>query len=200
MKKEEILKIVKGLKKSIGPKRVNKIINSYERGDARKYIKYLQFKDNSKLKEINRTTLYGWKKGIMPDAIRALVSIHRSEFHKIDKKILARLIGYGFGDGGINKKFQRYFICGKKEDLKSIKKYIKKNIEKVNPIIEKNDGTGNITRAKDKKIKYVGGKSWILSIKNAVFSRFLYSLGLVYVYEKRFNINYIFNNDNSCFS
>ena len=121
MKKEEILEIIKELKKSIGQKKIDKIIDSYERGNARKYIEYLSLKDNSELKNINRVTLYGWKKGKMPDAIRALILIHKNRFHKIDKKILTRLIGYGFGDGGINKKFQRYFICGKKEDLEDIK-------------------------------------------------------------------------------
>ena len=178
MKKEEILKIIKEIKESIGKERVDKIIDFYERGDARKYIEYLSLKRDLKLKSVHRTTLYGWKKGRKPDAIKALISIHRNNFHKIDKRVLSRLIGYGFGDGGINKKFQRYFICGKKEDLENISQYIKKNIPKVKPIIEKNNGSGSITNS-NKETRYIkGGKSWILSIKNAIFSRFLHSLDL----------------------
>lgn len=179
----EIDEILKELKKEIGYESIKKIIKSYNKGNVKEYFRLLKeynTKGQISEKDFNRFDLYRWERGMLPDQLRTLKRIYGYKFHKIDKKILARIIGWGFGDGGINKDNPRYyFFCGKKEDLIEIKGYLKKNIKKIKIFIEDNNiGTNTIKTNGIIRTFNSNKKTYTLYVRNSAFVRFLYGIGL----------------------
>ncbi|MBU2639933.1 MAG: hypothetical protein KKG75_04485 [Nanoarchaeota archaeon] len=180
---EKIDKIIRNLENRLGKVIIDKIIKLHNKGNTKEFLRLLNEYNKKKIvsfsKKFNRYNLNDWQKGKLPDAIRTLKKIHELNLHKINKETIARLLGWGFGDGGINKRFGAYFFCGKKEDLEKIKIFLKKELPKINIIIKNNNGRGEITKAKDKITREIfGGESWILYIRNAAFCRLLHALGL----------------------
>lgn len=175
----EINKIIDELSKSLGSRIIEKIIKMHIRGNIDEYFKLLnEYKTNKtvKIKGFNRFDLYRWKKGSSPDAIRTLKKVYFYKLHKINKKVLARLVGWGLGDGGIDRRLSYYFICGDLNNLQKIKLYLELNIPKIKIKIEENRGMGEVTSIKDKVSRKINGnKSWILYIKNSAFTRFLHA-------------------------
>lgn len=175
-------KIIEELKKSLEEEVLWKIIRSHNRGKTEEYLRLIETQKNNQpidKESFNRFDLYRWKRGTYPDTIKTIRKIYCLGLHRIDKKILSRLIGWGFGDGGINNKLGYYFICGNKNDLEKIKKYVHKEIPKIKIKIEENKSTGKITSVKNKVPRRIfGKKSWILYVKNSTFVRFLYGNGL----------------------
>ncbi|MBS3150887.1 helix-turn-helix domain-containing protein [Candidatus Woesearchaeota archaeon] len=179
---ERTSKIIKELERYLRMEEIKKIIDTYNRGNTKGYLELLKgYKKQWSTfdKGINRHEFYSWQKGSYPDGIRTLLNIHKYGLHKMDKKTLSRIIGWGFGDGGISNRLSYYFLCGNKKDLEKIKRYISKKIPKIKIRIEENKSTGEITKIKNKiPRKIIGNKSWILYIKNSTFVRFLYGKGL----------------------
>lgn len=180
---KEINIVLKELKKEIGNEAIEKIIKSYKRGNVKEYLRLLNKYNKTKQipkNEFNRFYLYSWGKGMLPDAIKTLKNIYKNKFYKIDKKILARIFGWGFGDGGINKDNPRYyFLCGKKEDLIDIKRYLEKNIKNIKIHIRENKSYAEIIKNDGSIKKFKGNeKTYIFYIRNSAFVRFLYGIGL----------------------
>ncbi|MFH1587485.1 MAG: hypothetical protein ABID38_06525 [Candidatus Diapherotrites archaeon] len=182
------IKKIKGkideLIEAIGEERVNKIINCYkQKSEGTKYLNFLEEFDESNFEKLKikygYVTVTRWLRIPSPNAIKILLRIHDGEYHKIPPKVLARLIGWGMGDGGIMDKGRKYFVCGKKEDLESIVDFIKQNIPKISLVrIITNNGGGVIKRFDGKIKKIKANESWIVYVGDKSFGSLLYSYGL----------------------
>jgi|SRR3989344_637877 len=180
-KLSKIKKVIDELNRNIG---VNNIICAHkEKEYGIKFIEFLNLyksrepKEITKILKINTSRLIEqWYRGNIPDSIKTLIEIYKRKYHKLDKKTLTYLVGWGFGDGGMTKKLSYYFLCGKKEDLKDVKKYLTEKI-KGKMIIESNDGNNLIEQANGKIIK-IKGESWILRINDPFLCKLLNSFGL----------------------
>jgi hypothetical protein len=179
---DKIKDIIQELNYSLGENIIDKIMKThkdYEFGV--KFLKFLEFhrklnpKDITKKLNIeNQRLIESWYRGYPPRPIRTLLRIYFNRYHKINKEILANLFGWGFGDGGLQFDLGYYFICGKKDDLLSIKKYLSFSIPEIYSVIKKNDGNNLITLHDGTK-KLIKGKSWILYINESPFCKLLYS-------------------------
>lgn len=119
-----------------------------------------------------------WYRSYPPRPIRTLLNIYFNQYHKINKKDLAYLFGWGFGDGGISYEFSYYFVCGNRQDLLTIKSYLNGINNNFQIIIQENNGKSSIQQVNGKIKKVCGKDSWIFYIRDSSFCKLLYALGL----------------------
>lgn len=182
---DKIKAIIDELSVSLGMEAIERIMETHKH--YRFGVKFLEFlnlhrkldpKTINKELSLSLRSVENWYRKYPPRPIRTLLNIYFNGYHKISKKDLAYLFGWGFGDGGINFELGYYFVCGKREDLLKIKEYLKINIPKIPIVIEKNDGHSIITLHNGNK-RVVGGiNTWILYVRDSSFCKLLYSLSL----------------------
>lgn len=176
-----IIQKINEIEKELGKNFINRFIGSYnDRG--KEYIKFLSMKTDGKTHEdISRiigvscgTITYWINKKYVPHSIKNLIKIYDKGYFKSSKVVLARLIGWLFGDGGINDRLHYFFICGTRNDLEKIKIFIEKNFN-LKCEIEENHGNSIIKKYNGNSLQ-IKGENWILRCNNSLFARFLYSL------------------------
>ncbi len=181
--RKKTLKAVNEIKKIWGKKFVDKFIDGY--GDlGKKYLSFLSFDTRNKTHEkiastigVDRTRITYWINGrTVPWSIKALVGVYESGFYRIPKHALARIIGWGMGDGGINKRPCEFFFCLHKDDIEDVKKFLEKHTH-LDFIIRRNKGFGNVVKYNG-EVRYFKGDNWMLYASDTPFARFLYALGL----------------------
>ncbi|MBI2208161.1 hypothetical protein HYU50_01575 [Candidatus Woesearchaeota archaeon] len=183
---DKIKDIIKELKDLLGKEVIDKIMGTHK--DYYYGIKFLEFlgwhgkldikEITHKLDIANPRLIEFWYRRYPPRPIITLLNIYFKNYHKISKKNLAYLFGWGFGDGGLRKDLSSYFICGKKQDLLQIEGHFNNNIPSLPVTIEENFGNSSVYQANG-KIKHISSNdSWILWIKDSSFSKLLYALGL----------------------
>ena len=101
-----------------------------------------------------------------------------NQYHKINKRHLAYLFGWGFGDGGLISALSYYFVCGKKEDLIRIKEYLNKEVPCLPIVLDKNFGKSVIKLVNGRTKNISSDNSWILYMRDSSFCKLLYALGL----------------------
>lgn len=154
------------------------IINTYSEEQRRVAYAYLSYcklsknmpkKDITKLLKIDESTIRNWRKGAKPRAIKALerlVSQGLCPLTITDKrlKLLARIAGVLFGDGGLAR--NRLYFCTGLKAQKDIADFIKDTIRVFG---------GDI---KEKIIVRNTGKGFDVSVNNAYIVRLFAALGV----------------------
>lgn len=181
--KAKVLKAINEIENKLGNNFVNNFIGIYN--DLGKYyLDFIHMDMKGKTHEqianslgIKRVTATQWiNDTYIPRSIGAILEIYNRRFYKIPKHILARIIGWGMGDGGLDKRPHYFFFCSNKGDLKKAKVFIER-CTSLKCKIKRNKTVGNITRH-DGTIRNFSGDNWILRVSNTVFVRFLCTLGL----------------------
>ncbi|MFH0949388.1 MAG: hypothetical protein V1802_02780 [Candidatus Aenigmatarchaeota archaeon] len=179
----EVIKVVDVIVEKLGVEFIDKFINIYnDLGKA--YLKFIKIDRENKTHQeiaditgVGRVTITEWiRYNQIPWSIKAILEIYNKKFHKIPWHVLARIIGWGMGDGGIDKRPHYFFFCSGKKDLEKAKLYIEK-YTKLKSYMKRNKTVGNFTKY-DGKIKNFSGDNWILRISDTSFARFLCALGL----------------------
>lgn len=203
---DKIKSIIQELNTFLGEDTINSIMRTHK--NYKYGVNFLQFLDlhkkfdtetiTKKLNLKNSRLIESWYRGYPPRPIRTLLNIYFKNYHKINNKDLASLFGWGFGDGGITSELSYYFICGKKEDLLTIKEHLNKEIPYLPIILNKNFGKNTVKHANGKIRTIEGYDSWILHFRDSAFCKILYSLGLPKgnkVLQKTFIPNWIKQGD-----
>jgi len=171
----------------ISENRIDKFMSLYSDYElGKKYLKFLSYEldkfTSQKLSKkllLREALIRTWFNGAHPYCISSLLKIYNKKYHLIKKEILAYLIGYGFGDGGLKSNLLEFFMCGTKQDLKNIIKYLKKNINSALNIKFGTNYGGNVIRNKEGKLIPANfGESWIIYIYDSVFAKLLHVYGL----------------------
>ena len=183
---DQIKAIIEELDSTLGKEVIDRIMKThkdYEYGI--KFLKFLDWHRKLELKEItkklgtaNHRLVEFWYRRYPPRPIRTLLNIHFNNYHKISKKDLAYLFGWGFGDGGLRFTLDSYFVCGKRQDLLRIKSYLNQRIPHLPFLLKENVGKSFIHQVNGKTKSIIGGGSWILWIRDSSFCKLLYVLGL----------------------
>lgn len=183
---DRIKAIIKELDSTLGKEVIDKIMKThkdYEYGI--KFLKFLDLHRKLKLREIskklgasNPRLVEFWYRRNPPRPIITLLNIYFKNYHKISKKDLGYLFGWGFGDGGLKSDLSSYFVCGTRNDLLRIKSHFNDIAPLLPAIIEENFGNSSVQQANG-KIKHISSNdSWILGVNDSSFSKLLHALGL----------------------
>ncbi len=180
---KEISSAISEIRSNFGDEFVKGFIFAYN--DLGKYYLDFVFMDKTGMTHdqiatklgIKRVTATCWINNVsIPWSVKSLLDIHKKNFHKIPKHVLARIIGWGMGDGGLDERPHYFFFCSNKSDLDKVKNFIEEKIE-VKCFIKRNKTVGIITKH-DGSVRRFSGDNWIIRISDTSFARFLYASGL----------------------